>query len=133
MQQHQANALKIAQFLEKHPKVKKVHYPGLPTHPQYAIAKKQMQAFNGMLSAEFRLPLEETLRMISSFQLFTLAESLGGVESLVSHPTTMTHAIIPAEERNRLGLNDGLVRFSIGIEDADDLIQDFEQTLEKIS
>lgn len=132
MQQHQKNALAIARFLEKHPKVKHVYYPGLPSHPQHAIAKKQMQAFNGMLSAEFHLSLEETLRLISSFQLFTLAESLGGVESLVSHPTTMTHAIVPAEERKRLGLNDGLVRFSIGIEDPEDLIQDLEQALAKM-
>ncbi len=132
MQQHQKNALKISHFLEKHPKVERVFYPGLPSHPEHAIAKKQMHAFNGMLSAEFRLSLKETLKLISSFQFFTLAESLGGVESLVSHPTTMTHAIVPAEERQRLGLNDGLVRFSIGIEDADDLIQDLDQALTKI-
>jgi cystathionine beta-lyase/cystathionine gamma-synthase len=91
-----------------------------------------MQAFNGMLSAEFHLSLEETLKLISSFKFFTLAESLGGVESLVSHPTTMTHAIVPAEERKRLGLNDGLIRFSIGIEDAEDLIQDLDQALESV-
>lgn len=133
MRQHQENALAIAHFLEKHPKVKHVYYPGLPSHPQHAIAKKQMNAFNGMLSAEFHLSIENTLKLISSFQLFTLAESLGGVESLVSHPTTMTHAAVPAEERKRLGLNDGLVRFSIGIEDADDLIQDLEQALAKAS
>jgi cystathionine beta-lyase/cystathionine gamma-synthase len=130
MQQHQKNALAIAQFLEKHPKVEHVYYPGLASHPQHAIAKKQMHAFNGMLSAEFRLPLKETLKLISSFQFFTLAESLGGVESLVSHPTTMTHAVVPAEERKRLGLKDGLVRFSVGIEDADDLIQDLDQALD---
>ena len=129
MQQHQKNALAIAHFLEKHPKVKQVYYPGLLSHPQHAIAKKQMRAFNGMLSAEFHLSLEETLKLISSFQFFTLAESLGGVESLVSHPTTMTHAIVPAEERKRLGLSDGLVRFSIGIEDIEDLIQDLDQAL----
>jgi cystathionine beta-lyase/cystathionine gamma-synthase len=129
MQQHEKNALAIAHYLEKHPKVKKVYYPGLPSHPQHAIAKKQMHAFNGMLSAEFNLSLEATLKMISSFKLFTLAESLGGVESLVSHPVTMTHAIVPAEERKRLKLSDGLIRFSIGIEDAEDLIQDIEQTL----
>jgi cystathionine beta-lyase/cystathionine gamma-synthase len=129
MQQHQRNALIIAHFLEKHSKVKHVYYPGLPSHPQYAIAKKQMQAFNGMLSVEFNLSLEETLKLISSFQFFTLAESLGGVESLVSHPITMTHAIVPAEERKRLGISDGLVRFSIGIEDSDDLIQDLDQAL----
>jgi cystathionine beta-lyase/cystathionine gamma-synthase len=133
MQQHEKNALAIAHYLEKHPKVKRVYYPGLTSHPQHAIAKKQMNAFNGMLSAEFRLSLESTLKMISSFQLFTLAESLGGVESLVSHPVTMTHAIVPSEERQRLGLNDGLIRFSIGIEDPEDLIQDLEQTLSQAS
>jgi cystathionine beta-lyase/cystathionine gamma-synthase len=133
MEQHQKNALAIAHFLEKHPKVKKVYYPGLSSHPQHLVAKKQMRAFNGMLSAEFHLSLEETLKLISSFQYFTLAESLGGVESLVSHPVTMTHAIIPVEERRRLGLEDGLIRFSIGIEDSEDLIQDIEQTLEKMS
>lgn len=133
MQQHQKNALVIAHFLEKHPKVKHVYYPGLPSHPQHTIAKKQMHAFNGMLSAEFNLPLEETLKLISSFQFFTLAESLGGVESLVSHPATMTHAIVPAEERRRLGLKDGLVRFSIGIEDSEDLVQDLEQALSQTS
>lgn len=131
MEQHQKSALEISRFLEKHPKVKHVNYPGLPSHPQHSIAKKQMRAFNGMLSAEFNLPLEKTLQMISSFELFTLAESLGGVESLVSHPVTMTHTIIPPEERKRLGLSDGLVRFSIGIEDTEDLIQDLEQTLSK--
>lgn len=129
MQQHEKNALEIAHFLEKHPKVKHVYYPGLPSHPQYLIAKKQMRAFNGMLSAEFYLSLEETLKLISSFKFFTLAESLGGVESLVSHPATMTHAIVPKDERKRLGLNDGLVRFSIGIEDVEDLIQDLEEAL----
>jgi cystathionine beta-lyase/cystathionine gamma-synthase len=132
MQQHQKNALAIAHYLEKHPKVKQVYYPGLPSHPQHAIAKKQMHAFNGMLSAEFKLPLKEALKLISSFRYFTLAESLGGVESLVAHPSTMTHASVPPEERKLIGLNDGLVRFSIGIEDTDDLLQDLEQTLAKI-
>lgn len=130
MQQHQKNAFAIAEFLQQHPKVKQVYYPGLPSHPQHAIARKQMQAFNGMLSAEFNLSLEETLALVSSLKLFTLAESLGGVESLVCHPTTMTHSIIPPEERKQLGLNDGLVRFSIGIEDAEDLIEDLKQTLD---
>ena len=132
MQQHAKNALAIAQFLEKHPAVKQVHCPALSSHPHYTIAKKQMNAFNGMLSAEFDCSLEETLKLVSSFQFFTLAESLGGVESLVSHPTTMTHAIIPAEERKQLGLNEGLVRFSIGIEDVEDLIQDLDQALFKL-
>lgn len=132
MQQHQKNALAIAEFLQQHPKVKQVYYPGLPSHPQHAVARKQMRAFSGMLSAEFHLSLEETLKMISSLQLFTLAESLGGVESLVCHPTTMTHAIVPPEERKLLGLNDGLLRFSIGIEETEDLIEDLAQALTKV-
>lgn len=132
MEQHQKNALSIARHLEKHPKVKRVYYPGLPSHPGYDLAKKQMRAFNGMLSAEFNLSLEQTLKMLSSFKYFTLAESLGGIESLVSHPVTMTHAIVPKAEREKLGLNDGIVRFSVGIEDLDDLIQDLDETLGKI-
>lgn len=133
MEQHQKNALAVASFLEQHPKVRRVYYPGLPSHPQHALAKKQMRVFNGMLSAEFNLPLENVLKMISSFKLFTLAESLGGIESLVSHPVTMTHTIVPKEERDQLGLSDGLVRFSIGIEDSEDLIEDLGSSLEKIS
>lgn len=129
MEQHQKNALAVAEFLEKHPKVKRVYYPGLSSHPQHDLALKQMKAFNGMLSVEFDLPLKNTLEMISSFKYFTLAESLGGVESLVSHPATMTHAIVPKEEREKLGLSDGLVRFSIGIEDASDLIEDLDHSL----
>jgi cystathionine beta-lyase/cystathionine gamma-synthase len=131
MEQHQKNAFAVAKFLQEHPKVKQVYYPGLPSHPQHSIAAKQMRAFSGMLSAEFHLSLEDTLKLISSFKLFTLAESLGGVESLVSHPVTMTHAIVPPEERKRLGLNDGLIRFSIGIEDPEDLIDDLKQSLSR--
>ena len=129
MEQHQKNAMAIANFFAKHPKVKKVYYPGLATHPHHDIAKKQMRAYGGMLSAEFHLSPEQLQKLISSFKLFTLAESLGGVESLVCHPTTMTHAIVPPEERKKLGLNDGIVRFSIGIEDPDDLIADLEEGL----
>ncbi|WP_068469199.1 trans-sulfuration enzyme family protein [Candidatus Protochlamydia phocaeensis] len=132
MEQHQRNALAIAQFLKQHPKVKQVNYPGLPSHPNHALAKKQMRAFNGMLSAEFHLSLDDTLKMIASFRYFTLAESLGGIESLVSHPVTMTHAIIPKQERDQLGLRDGLVRFSIGLEEASDLIEDLENSLKRI-
>ncbi len=130
MEQHQKNALALAQFLEKHPKVRQVNYPGLPSTPSHHLAKKQMRAFNGMLSAEFNLSLEATLKMIASYRYFTLAESLGGVESLVSHPVTMTHAIIPKEERERLGLRDGLIRFSVGLEEASDLIEDLSRGLE---
>jgi cystathionine beta-lyase/cystathionine gamma-synthase len=129
MEQHQKNSLALAEFLEKHPKVKRVHYPGLPSHPSHEIAKKQMRCFNGMFSVEFNLPIETILKMISSFKYFTLAESLGGIESLVCHPVTMTHSIVPKEERERLGITDGLVRFSVGIEDPADLIEDFAQIL----
>ncbi len=132
MEQHQKNALSVAEFLQQHPKVKRVNYPGLPSHPQYNLAKKQMQGYSGMLSAEFHLSLEETLKLLTTFQLFTLAESLGGVESLVSHPVTMTHAVIPPEKRQSLGLHEGLIRFSIGIEDSEDLIEDIGQALSKI-
>jgi cystathionine beta-lyase/cystathionine gamma-synthase len=126
MKQHEQNAMAVAKFLEKHPKVKKVYYPGLENHPTHAIAKKQMSGFGGMVSAEFNLSLEDTKKLISSFKYFTLAESLGGVESLVNHPATMTHASIPAPERQKMGLSDGLVRFSVGIEDIDDLISDLK-------
>lgn len=132
MEQHQRNALAVARFLKTHPKVKSIHYPGLESHPNHAVAKKQMNGFGGMLSVEFNLPLESTLKLVSSFGLFTLAESLGGVESLVCHPATMTHASIPAAERHRMGFADGLVRFSIGIEDAQDLINDLSEALELV-
>ena len=97
--------------------------------PNHAIAKKQMSGFSGIISAEFNLSLEETKKLISSFKLFTLAESLGGVESLVNHPATMTHASIPKEERTRIGLSDGLVRFSVGVEEAEDLVADLKHAL----
>jgi cystathionine beta-lyase/cystathionine gamma-synthase len=131
MEQHQKNAFAIANFLEQHPKVRRVYYPGLSSHPGHAIAKKQMRAYNGMLSVEFDFPEETIKKMISSYTLFTLAESLGGVESLVSHPVSMTHAIIPKEERDQIGLTDQIVRFSIGIEDSRDLIEDLDQRLKE--
>lgn len=130
MKQHGENAMAVAQFLEKHPKVKKVYYPGLPSHPDHEIAKKQMHnGFGGMVSVEFNMDLEAMKKLISSFKYFTLAESLGGVESLVCHPATMTHASIPAEERKKIGLTDGLVRLSVGIEDKEDLIEDLKIAL----
>jgi len=132
MQQHQRNALAVATFLENHPKVKRVYYPGLRSHPHHEIAKKQMRGFSGMVSAEFKLSLEQTKKLISSLKLFSLAESLGGVESLVNHPTLMTHASIPAEERERMGITEGLIRFSIGIEDPEDLIADLESALKNV-
>lgn len=129
MRQHEINGMAIAKFLAKHKKVKKVYYPGLETHPGHALAKKQMRGFGGMLSVEFNLSLEETKKLIASFKLFALAESLGGVESLVNHPGIMTHASIPREERLRMGISDGLVRFSVGIEDPQDLIDDLAHAL----
>lgn len=129
MEKHQKNAESVAEFLSRHPKVKKVYYPGLSSHPGHAIAKKQMRGFSGIVSAEFDLPLESAKKLVSSFQLFSLAESLGGVESLVCHPATMTHASIPNKERERIGLKDGLMRFSVGIEDPHDLIEDLQRSL----
>lgn len=131
MEQHQKNALQVAEFLENHPKVKKVYYPGLKSSPYYKLASQQMRGYGGMVSAEFNLSLEETKKLISSFKLFALAESLGGVESLVCHPALMTHASIPREERIKAGISDGLVRFSVGIESGDDLIADLAASLEK--
>jgi cystathionine beta-lyase/cystathionine gamma-synthase len=130
MEQHQRNALAIVEFLQSHPKVKKIYYPGLITHHNHNIAKKQMSGFGGIISVEFNLPLETTKKLISSFKLFSLAESLGGVESLVCHPATMTHASIPEKERHACGIVDGLVRFSIGVEDSKDLIDDLSKALD---
>ena len=132
MEQHAKSALEVAKFLEAHPKVKTVYYPGLESHPQHNIAKKQMRGFGGIVSVEFDLDLEQTKKLISSFKIFALAESLGGVESLVDHPASMTHASIPREERMKNGLNDGLVRFSVGIEHIDDIIADLESRLDDI-
>jgi len=131
MERHGQNALAVAQYLEKHPKVEKVYYPGLESHEGHEIAKKQMRGFSGIVSVEFKLSLEESKKLISSFHYFSLAESLGGIESLVDHPASMTHASIPKAEREKIGLADGLVRLSVGIEDIDDLIGDLEQALDK--
>lgn len=129
MERHCSNAQKVAEFLHQHALVEHVYYPGLTNHPQHKLAKKQMTAFGGMVSVDFKLSVEKTAELISSFELFTLAESLGGIESLVDHPASMTHASIPAEERRKAGLGDGLVRFSVGIEGVDDLIDDLERAL----
>jgi cystathionine beta-lyase/cystathionine gamma-synthase len=129
MQRHESNALAVAHFLETHPKVERVLYPGLPTHPQHDLAKRQMRGFSGMLSVYLALPLEETKRLVSSFQLITLAESLGAADSLVEHPASMTHKWIPSDVRLKHGLGEGLIRFSIGLEDAADLIKDIQTVL----
>jgi cystathionine beta-lyase/cystathionine gamma-synthase len=131
MQQHNANGLALAEFLDAHPKVKKVYYPGLPSHPQYELAKKQMRGFGGMLAFDLG-SLEGARRLLNSVRLHSLAESLGGVETLISHPATMTHASVPAERRAALGITDGMVRISAGIEDIEDLKEDLIQALDKI-
>jgi len=132
MEQHQKNAFSIAQFFEKHPKVKRVYYPGIPSHPQHEIAKKQMHKFSGMMAVEFDLSKEQVEKLVTSFRYFSLGESLGGIESLVNYPRGMTHANIPEEERLKMGISDAVVRFSIGIEAIDDLIDDLEQALAAI-
>jgi cystathionine beta-lyase/cystathionine gamma-synthase len=130
MKQHGENGIAIAHFLRQHPKVGKVYWCGFEDHPNHAIAKKQMRGFGGMLS--FTLndeSVEAAMKVLSSTKVFSLAESLGGVESLINHPASMTHASIPREERIKNGLTDGLIRLSIGIEDADDLIEDLNQAI----
>jgi cystathionine gamma-lyase len=128
MDRHSSNAMTIAEFCAQHPKIKATHYPGLSSHPQHDIAKRQMSAFGGMISIELG-SLERAVEVTNKLRLFTLAESLGGVESLVCHPVSMTHGSIPKEQRERLGVTDGLIRLSCGIEDVDDLMADVEQAL----
>ncbi|MBN9550789.1 MAG: PLP-dependent transferase [Alphaproteobacteria bacterium] len=129
MERHSANGLKIAQWLETRKDVRRVIYPGLASHPQHAIAVQQMHAFGGMISVDLDRDLAGTKRFLERTQLFTLAESLGGVESLIEHPALMTHGSIPAEKRAEIGITDSMVRLSCGIEDGDDLIADLEQAL----
>ena len=131
MVRHNENGLAVARYLSAHPKVKKVHYPGLLSHPQHELAKKQMTGFGGMLSFETG-SLENAKTVLKSVRLCSLAESLGGVETLISHPATMTHASVPPEQRARIGITDGLVRISVGIEDVEDLLADLDQALAKI-
>jgi cystathionine gamma-lyase/cystathionine beta-lyase/cystathionine gamma-lyase/homocysteine desulfhydrase len=131
MERHNANAMAIAAYLASHPKVKQVHYPGLTSHPQHALATRQMRGFGGLIS--FALgSLDHARTLLNSVKLMALAESLGGVETLISHPATMTHASVPAEMRQRIGVTDDLVRISVGIEDVDDLTEDLAQALERI-
>ncbi|MFN5006073.1 MAG: cystathionine gamma-synthase [Ignavibacteria bacterium] len=132
MKQHEANAKAIAAFCSQHPAIQATHYPGLPTHPQHALAKQQMTGFGGMISIELG-SLEKAKAFTTSVKLFTLAESLGGVESLVCHPVSMTHGSIPKEQRERLGITEGLVRLSVGIEDKEDLMTDIANALDAIS
>jgi cystathionine beta-lyase/cystathionine gamma-synthase len=129
MERHCASALAIAQWLERHPKVRRVFYPGLASHPQHALAKRQMRAFGGMISVELDGGLAEAKRFLERCRLFALAESLGGVESLIEHPALMTHGSVPPQVRATLGIGDSLVRLSVGIEDVDDLIADLAGAL----
>ncbi len=130
MQRHCENALQVARFLNQHPKVSQVNYPGLENHPQHELAKKQMRGFGGMVSFELHGDsLPEAIKVMESFEVFSLGESLGGVESLCTHPASMTHASIPKEERAKNGLKDTLIRLSVGIEDVDDLIADLNQAI----
>jgi cystathionine gamma-lyase len=132
MERHCANALQVAKWLEAHPRVARVLYPGLPSHPHHALAKRQMRAGGGMVSVELKATVAQAKKVCSSFEVFSLAESLGGVESLVDHPASMTHASIPAERRRAAGLEDGLIRLSVGIEDADDLVADLDRAIRKL-
>ena len=126
MERHNQSALQLAQWLEAHPKVARVHYPGLESHPQHALAKRQMRGGGGMISIDLKSDLAGSRRFLEHVHLFALAESLGGVESLIEHPAIMTHASIPADQRARLGINDTLIRLSVGIEALDDLKADLE-------
>ena len=132
VRRHNENALAVAEALERHPAVARVHYPGLASHPGHAIAKRQMTGFGGVVSCELRADLEATKRFVSQRRFFKLGESLGGVKSLVCHPASMTHASIPAETRRASGLPDGLIRLSAGIEDPLDLVEDLAEGLEKL-
>jgi cystathionine gamma-lyase len=130
MERHCANALAVAQFLEQHPRIRRVFYPGLPSHPQHALAQRQMRGrYGGIVSAELAGTLDDTRRFLERCELFSRAESLGGVESLIEHPALMTHSGLPATMRAELGMSDGLVRFSVGIESAQDLIAELTRTL----
>jgi len=131
MERHNTNTLALAQFLESHPKVSAVHYPGLPSHPQHDLACRQMRGFGGLLAFQMG-SLERARTVLEGVRLMALAESLGGVETLISHPATMTHASVPPERRLQIGLTDDMIRLSVGIEDLDDLREDLEQALDRV-
>ncbi|ALM75564.1 cystathionine gamma-synthase [Thermococcus barophilus] len=132
MERHEKNAMTIARYLEEHPLVERVYYPGLPSHPQHELAKRQMKGFGGMLSFELKGGLEEAIKFVESLEIFALAESLGGVESLIELPAIMTHASVPKDEREKVGIRDSLIRASVGIEDVEDLIEDLERGFEAV-
>lgn len=131
MARHAANGQRVAEYLERHPKVARVTYPGLPSHPQHRIARRQMAGFGGMISFELKGGIPAGRRLMNSVKLCALAESLGAVETMITHPATMTHVDVPPADRHARGLTDGLVRLSVGIEDAEDIIADLEQALRK--
>jgi methionine-gamma-lyase len=132
MERHSSSALKIANFLEKHAKIASVTYPGLPSHPQHEIAKRQMSNFSGMISFELKGGIEAGRNLLNRVRLCQLAESLGAVETMITHPATMTHVEVPREERLSRGLTDGLVRLSVGIENPDDILDDLKQAMDSI-
>lgn len=132
MQKHEENTKKIVEFLSQHPKVKKIYYPGLPTHPGYKIAKKQMTGFGGIVSFELVGNIKHAIKFLESLRIISIAESLGVVESLIEHPASMTHASIPKQDREKIGLTDTLIRLSVGIEDIQDLITDLSSALNQI-
>ena len=133
MQRHCENGKIIAEFLQKNPKVNNVYWPGFESHTNHDIAKKQMNDYGGMISFDIvGNKLEDAVTIVSNTHFFTLAESLGGVESLIGHPASMTHAAIPKEERERTGVVDSLIRLSVGIEDIDDLVSDLKQAIDKV-
>ncbi len=132
MERHCANAQKVAEYLEKHPLIDKVYYPGLPSHPQYELAKKQMDGFGGMMSFELKGGLKAGKVLMNSVKMITLAVSLGCVDSLIQHPASMTHSPVPREERLKAGITDGQVRLSVGIEDVEDIIADLDQALKEV-
>ena len=133
MKAHAENAMKVAEFLQSHPMVEKVVYPGLKSHPQYDLAKKQMSGFGGMITFFIKGGLSASKKFLESVQVFALAESLGGVESLIEHPAIMTHASVPAEQRKILGIDDSLIRLSVGIEDLEDLLGDLQQAFDRVN
>jgi cystathionine beta-lyase/cystathionine gamma-synthase len=131
MERHNANAQTLAEFLASHPKVTRVHYPGLTSHPQHDLAKRQMRGFGGLISFAVG-SFAKAERVLNGVRLMALAESLGGVETLISHPASMTHASVPPERRNAIGITEDLIRVSVGVEDIDDLQEDLSQALDSI-
>jgi methionine-gamma-lyase len=132
MEKHNANAMKVAEYLSSHPKIERVNYPGLPSHPQHELAKKQMSGFGGLISFEVKGGLEKARAFVDGLEMIRLAVSLGDVGSLIQHPASMTHKSVPPEVRRATGITDGLIRISCGIEDVEDIIADIDQALSRI-